>query len=345
MTSLQAWPLWSLLAAFAAATAVIAVAGPRIARVASRLARLTGLGQAVFGAVWLGGTTSLPGIVASVTAALEGHAELAVSNAVGGIAVQTAFLALADMAHRGANLEHAAASLENLMQGALLATLLAIPLAAMAAPPLAWAGVHPASPLLVVAYLLGLRLATQARAAPLWHPELTRDTRLEEPPPQEGPGGALMRQLWLRFAGLALAVVGAGYVVAQAGIAIAGRTGLSETVVGGLFTAVATSIPELVTAVAAVRQGALALAVGDVIGGNSFDVLFLAFADLAYRPGSIYHAITERQIFVIAVTQLMTGVLLLGLLRRERSGIAGIGFESFLVLVIYLGAAAVLFLP
>jgi cation:H+ antiporter len=40
---------------------------------------------------------------------------------------------------------------------------------------------------------------------------------------------------------------------------------------------------------------------------------------------------------------LLTGILLLGLLRREKTGIANIGFESFLVLVIYIGAVALLF--
>ena len=88
--------------------------------------------------------------------------------------------------------------------------------------------------------------------------------------------------------------------------------------IGGLFTAVATSLPELVTSVAAVRQGALTLAVGGVIGGNAFDVLFVAFSDVAYRGGSIYHAITSQQIFVIALTLLLTGILLLGLLRRKK---------------------------
>jgi len=85
----------------------------------------------------------------------------------------------------------------------------------------------------------------------------------------------------------------------------------------------------------AVRVGALTLAVGDIIGGNSFDVLFIAVADVAYRRGSIYHAIEGQQLFLIAVATLLSAVLLLGMLHRERSGIANIGFESFLVLVVY----------
>jgi cation:H+ antiporter len=343
--SLTEAPLWIVVVLFLLATAVIGVAGVRITRIASALAQATGMGQAIFGAVWLGATTSLPGIVASVTAAHRGHAELAVSNAIGGIAAQTTFLAIADMAYRGVNLEHAAASIENLVQGALLAILLAIPLAAMASPSVTLFGVHPASLLLVLTYAFGLHLAAKARDAPLWRPTKTRETRLDA----SSSGGAAgkhrrgMARLWIAFVAHALIVAAAGYAVARTGIALANRTGLSETVVGGLFTAIASSLPELVTALAAVRQGALTLAVGDIIGGNSFDVLFLAFSDLGYRAGSIYHAITNRQVFLIAVSLIMTGVLLLGLLRREKTGIANIGFESVLVLLIYAGAVLLMF--
>lgn len=123
---------------------------------------------------------------------------------------------------------------------------------------------------------------------------------------------------------------------------MAHATALSETAVGTLLTAIATSMPELVTSVAAVRAGALTLAVGNIIGGNSFDVLFVAFADFAYRPGSIYQAQGYQQVFVIGLCISLTSVLLLGLLRREKHGIANIGFESFLILLLYLGGVLTL---
>ena len=337
------WPLWGLIALFFAMAVVITLAGMRMTQIADRLADVTGLGEALFGAVLLGGSTSLPGIVTSVTAAFEGYAALAISNAIGGIAVQTTFLAVADMAYKQANLEHAAASVENLVQGALLATLLAIPLFAMSGPDFTWIGIHPASPLLLIAYGFGIRLVSTAKSHPLWTPHRTRETQTDEPGDEAVEGRDLVK-LWLVFVVLAVVVAMAGYIVARSGIAIVGRTGISESVVGALFTAIATSLPELVTSVAAVRQGALTLAVGGIIGGNCFDVLFIAFADMAYREGSIYHAITNQQIFIIALTQLLTGILLLGLLRREKSGIANIGFESFLVIVLYLGAMLLLIL-
>jgi cation:H+ antiporter len=128
----------------------------------------------------------------------------------------------------------------------------------------------------------------------------------------------------------------------QAGIAIADQTGLSQTLVGALLTAVSTSLPELVTTMAAVRRGALTLAVGGIIGGNTFDVILVAASDIAYRDGSIYHASSGRADFIIVLTMMMTAVLLLGLLRREKYGFANIGFESLLIQLIYAGGTALL---
>lgn len=337
---LSHWPLFAVIALFLATALIIALAGVRLTRLADRLADVTGFGEALFGAVLLGGTTSLSGIVTSMTAASNGYAELAVSNAVGGIAAQTAFLAIADMTYHRVNLEHAAASIENLLQSALLATLLAIPLLAMSGPNVSVFGIHPASAMLLAAYGFGIRLVSKARSEPLWTPRNTDATRVDTPQETSSHGNAV--GLWSGFIGLAAIVAVCGYVVAQTGIIIIGRTGISETVVGALFTAVATSLPELVTSISAVRQGALTLAVGSIIGGNCFDVLFISFADIAYREGSIYHAISNRQIFIIALTILLTGILLLGLLRREKSGIANIGFESFLVILIYGGGIGLL---
>lgn len=330
------------IGSFTIAAFVIAIVGTRLARVADRLADKTGWGEAIVGAVLLGGSTSLSGIVTSVSAAYQGHPELAVSNAVGGIAAQTVFLAIADIVYRRANLEHAAASPTSLIQGTLLIALLAIPLITTSSASVHVVGVHPASLFLVAAYIFGLRLVSRAKAEPMWGARHTPETRFDEP--DEEAQNANLTSLWIRFVAYAALLGIAGYVIAESGVAIANQTGLSETVVGGIFTAISTSLPELITSIAAVRQGALTLAVGDIIGGNSFDVLFLAFSDVAYRSGSIYHSITQRQVFIISLTILLTSVLLLGLLRREQRGIGNIGFESFLIIVLYLGGFLLLFL-
>lgn len=131
---LETMPLGAAIALFAVCTAVIGVVGTKLAGVVDRIADRTGLGEAIAGAVLLGFATSLSGIVLSVSAALSGRPELAMSNAVGGIAVQTLFLAVADLTYRRANREHAAALLGNIMQAALLVAQMSWLLLAFAMP-------------------------------------------------------------------------------------------------------------------------------------------------------------------------------------------------------------------
>lgn len=334
------WTLLQGILVFSACALVIAVAGTRIARVVDQLADRTGLGEATAGALLLGGATSLGGSVLSVTAAWNGHAELATSNAVGGIAVQTFFLAIADMTYRRANLEHAAASVPNLLQNGLLIALLALIMLAPELPDVTVAGVHPVTPLLIGLYLYGMRLTQGAWKAPMWRPQVTRETR-EDMPDDTGVMPALNR-LWSEFLLLMIVLGLAGLMLEPAATTISARTGLTQTIVGVMLTAVSTSIPELVTSVAAVRRGALTLAVGGIIGGNAFDTLFMAASDMAYREGSVYHAMSAGTEFWVAITVLMAALLIMGLIRRERQGPGGIGAESLAILVLYLLGVAVL---
>lgn len=322
---------------FASAAVVVGVCGVLLTAKAETLARVTGFGQAIIGAVVLGALTSLAGTITSVTSAWSGAAELAFGNAIGGIAAQTTFLVIADALYRKANLEHAAASEENLMQGVLLVVLLAIPLLGIAGPGFTVWSIDLTSLAILAAYLFGIRLLAHSHRVPMWYPRRTSATATAEPEPQRLPSlRAGDRGLWLSFLLLAAAVGASGWVIAQSGIALSRQTGLSETLVGTLFTAVVTSIPELVIAIAAVKRGALTLAVGDILGGNTFDVLFLVFSDIAYRSGSLYQAVSMSMVFWLALNILLTGILLTGLLRRERQGPFNIGFEGILVLAVYL---------
>ena len=324
-------------AIFAAAALVVAIAGVALTKRADVLADRTGLGEAIVGAVLLGIATSLSGTVTSVVSAHEGATSLSVSNALGGIAVQTAFLAIADMFYRRANLEHAAAEATNLIQVALLILMLAVPLVAWSMPDMTVWAIHPASFLLFVIYLGGLRLSETVRNRPMWKPEQTPETR-NDTPEAESEEGPSTKGLLLQLSVLIAAVGIAGWFIAETARALSEQTGMSQAMMGTLFTSVATSLPELVTTVAAVRRGALQLAVGGIVGGNTYDVLFLAFSDAAYRDGSIYHAMDARHVFLIALGLVVSALLLLGLLRREKTGIGNIGFESVLILAVYAGA-------
>jgi len=337
-----ALPSWTLLTILAGAGLVVLLGGVRMAHLADRIADRTGFGEALVGGVLLGAATSLSGTVVSVTAALDGRASLAFSNAVGGIAAQTAFLAIADMIYRRANLEHVAADLASVFQCALLLLMLSIPVVAYTGPEISLLGVHPASLALAVVYFAGLLALREVRDQPMWHVVTTRETRPDEPEetPRDARGNL---SLLVTFLALMLVLGAMGWAISSVAGILTDRYGLSESLVGALLTAVITSLPELVTTLAAVHRGALQLAVGGIIGGNTFDTLFLTLSDIAYRDGSIYHAVAGADYFWLAIGQVMTSILLLGLVVRQKDGPAGIGFESASILAVYAAAIAMQF--
>lgn len=323
-----------------AAGVVIVVVGPRTSRLADQFADVSGLGEAIVGAVLLGGVTSLPDIIATARPAWDGFGEQAAANALGGIVAQTAFLAIADLTYRRANLEHAGASLANIVQASVLLLLLALVALAVGAPQLTVGPVHITSILLPAAYVYGQRMVHTVSDDPLWKPVTTDESRPDEP--DEGAHRHSLRSIGTRLAGLAVILIAAGWMIGEAGETLVAETGLSQGAVGALFTATSTSVAELVVAIAAVRQGALVLAVATVIGGNSFDTLLMTVGDVFYRDGSFYGALTGDTVVLIGVSMVMTSVLVLGLLRRQRYGVGNIGFEGVAILGTYVVVAAVL---
>ena len=106
---IDALPMTAVFAVVAVAGLAVIAGGIRMTGLADVVADRSGLGEAITGGVLLGMATSLAGTVVSVTAGIEGRASLAYANGIGGIAAQTAFLAIADLTYRKANLEHASA--------------------------------------------------------------------------------------------------------------------------------------------------------------------------------------------------------------------------------------------
>ena len=318
--------------AFLGGAALTVLLGVRLARAGDELADRTGLGEAVFGSIFFGAMISLSGIVMTGTAAAAGHASLAYSNAVGGIAAQLVAIGVADIAYRKANLEHAAASLQNAMFAVVLSCLMCLALLGSFAPNLTAWGVHPASVALTLAYLFGLRVVNRVQNDPQWRPEVTEETVRDVP---EKESHRSTRGLWIDFLLSGAVVASGGWAVAHAAASIVEKLGLDASFVGAVLMGLVNAIPEAVTAVVAVRTGALTLAIGGILGGNAFDVLNLVVGDVAYREGSIYHAAKPDDLFVTVSGLLMTLILLAGLLRREKRGPLGIGFEGVALAVTY----------
>ncbi|MDG4766350.1 cation transporter [Solwaraspora sp. WMMD406] len=332
---------WSV-AILAIAGALTVVGSIRLVAVGDALADRTGWGEALFGAVFFGLVTSLSGIVTTAVTAAGDAPQLAYSNAVGGIAAQTTAVAVADLFHRRVNLEHATASLSNLLFGCLLVALLALALVGTYTPDGTLLGIHPVSVVMVGCYVGGVMIIHSTDGTPYWQAVDTTETRPDRPAGHGGLDRTPLRRLWLGFVLIGSTVAAGGWAIALAGESLVEATGLRAGFVGGVLMGLINALPETITAIAAVRRGALTLAVAAVLGGNCLDALNLVVGDVFHRSGSLYHAAGPDELFLTAAALLMTAILLGGLLVRQVRGWGRLGFEGTLLLGGYLAVVAIL---
>jgi cation:H+ antiporter len=107
--------------------------------------------------------------------------------------------------------------------------------------------------------------------------------------------------------------------------------------VGTTLLAFATSLPELVAAVAAVRIGAHDLAVGNLFGSNCFNMAALLFADVAYRPGPLLAAVHPGQAVAGISAVLLMSLALAAIVHGAETRVARLEPDAILLLLIYLG--------
>lgn len=136
-------------------------------------------------------------------------------------------------------------------------------------------------------------------------------------------GGSLRRDLVV-FAAAALVILVSGPALAVSAQGIAEATGIAETFIGVTLLAVATSLPELVAALAAIRIGAYDLAVGNLFGSNAFNMTVVLWVDIAYLDGPVLDAVAIQQIIPGLGAILLMALAIAGILgggtKRLRRG-------------------------
>lgn len=329
---LNLWPLHYSIAGLLFSIVGLLTIGIKLVKYADIMADRFRLGEALVGGLFLGAITSLSGSIVSGLSAYNGFYSLAINNCLGGIAAQTTFLIIADMSYRNVNLEHAAASLPNLVSCNLLISLLSLSFLGAVIEIPQWLFIHPVSVVMLAMYLYGLKWLQETYKNPLWIPKKTKETRVDVPKTDNKESS-----FWLlvKFIGSALIVAVLGYIITRSAESLVSTTGLSQNIMGGFFTAIITSLPELVVSLSAVRQGALTMAVANILGGNTFDVLMLVLADALSLEGTIYSYYGKEEIFLGSIILLMTSIIAIALARREKQGPGDIGFEGVSILAIY----------
>ncbi|GHG50170.1 hypothetical protein GCM10012320_18540 [Sinomonas cellulolyticus] len=349
---MSSWPLWALLLLFVAAAAVVWIAGIQLSKQTDVLDARLHLGSALGGLILLALATNLPEIAITVSAAISGNLGVAVGNILGGIAVQTVVLVVLDAfgTHRGDPLMYRASSLTLVIEAVTVVGVLGVAVAGSQMPSsLVAFHVTPAALLITAVWVVGLLAVQRSQKGLPWHEQGNAPGAQSKPQghskdPGDGSKGTKVStgRAALIFLIAAVATLVAGVVLERSGDAIAGQIGLSGVLFGATFLAVATSLPEISTGLASVKQGDYKLAVSDIFGGNAFlPVLFLVAVLISGKP--VLPQAHNTDIYLTALAILLTLVYTMSLIFRPKRRIAGMGADSFIVLVLYLLGVAGLF--
>jgi len=142
---------------------------------------------------------------------------------------------------------------------------------------------------------------------------------------------------WIVFIASAVVVIYAAGMLAKYGDVIAVRTNLGGLLIGTLFLAGATSLPELTASISAFQLGVPNLAAGNLFGSNMVNILLLALVDLVnYRvPLMRRMAISHTLTAVLATVLMLLSVIFIT--AKFDLQIAWIGLDSLILIAVYFG--------
>jgi cation:H+ antiporter len=342
-----------LVLLFAGGAAATWAAGVVLSRATDALDVRLGLGDELGGLLLLAVAGSLPEVAITVSAAAEGNLGLAAGNLIGGIAVQTLVLAVCDFTVGGQRpLTFLVGALTPVLEAMLVVLVVSGVLMGTLLPPSTAIGsVSPASIAIVVVWLAGVYVINRVRKGPRWsvsmpgsHPG-RRHRRQPHPELPHPFASSSTRWVAAAFLGACAVTLLAGVTLEMTGSALADRTGVNGVIFGATVLAAATALPEISSGIAAVKLGDHALALGDVFGGNAFQVCLFLVADLI-AGAPVLPAAGALNSWLASLGVALTAVYAIGVIARPQRCRARLGPDSILALALFaLGIAGLFALP
>ncbi len=322
------WIDWLQLAACAV---LILAAGSRLARYGDVIAQHTGLGGNWIGLALMATVTSLPELVTGVSSVTVADVpDIAVGNVLGACVLNLAMLVVLDALHRRASI-YSVASQGHVLGAAFGVVMLGVvAFGILAAPQLGLRLGHigVVTVAIFALYAVAIRIIFNYE----------RDVRAASAKlvAGEAPAELTLRQAILRYVAAATVVVGAALWLPFAASAVAAAMGWSESFVGTLLVALATTLPELTVTVAAVRLGALDLAIGNLVGSNLFNLAILGVDDLLYFKGPLLAAVAPSHALSASAASVMAGAMIVALVARPKARLLNaVGWTSVLIALVY----------
>jgi cation:H+ antiporter len=341
-----------LILVFAAGGAATWAAGTLLSKTTDALDVRLNLGSELGGLLLLALAGSLPELAITITAAASGNLGLAAGNLIGGIAMQTMVLVICDFAAgRQRPLTFLVGALTPVLEGLLVMIVVSgVLMGALLKPSVAIGGVvSPASLAIVVVWLVGLFVINRVRKAPRWKVEMEgahpgrrhrRQPMANQPHPYEGLSTARVAMI---FGAACTVTLVAGVFLEQSGNALANRAGINGVIFGATVLALATALPEISSGIAAVRLGDNALAIGDIFGGNAFQVCLFLVADIvAMKP--VLPSSGDQNAWLASLGVALTAIYGFGVISRPVRCRFSLGPDSLLALAVFgLGVGGLFF--
>lgn len=240
---------------------------------AARLARAMHIPPTVIGLTVVAFGTSVPDLFVNIAAAVSGDAGIALGNAIGGtIVAGLPGLGICACTRPLTIARHG--MVDKAIAFYLLAAIVLWGMAAdMAIDGAFYAALSRSEGLVLIAFFI-VFLITMAAVAP----PVSGLPRIV--PVLPGKSGRLLLTMAMGFCGLLLG----GRMLVDGASALAVAVGISQRVIGLTIVAAGTSVADLATSIAAVRRGEVEIAVGNLVGGNVFTMVFVLGLSALIHP-------------------------------------------------------------
>jgi cation:H+ antiporter len=309
---------------------LIGLTGPVLTQYGDIIARLTGLSRTWIGLVLLATATSLPELFTGLSAVtVAGAPNIAVGDALGSCIFNLAMLVILDEMSREEPLYRRIDQGHILTAGfgvILIGSVGAMLLLSHDTVRVQVLHISIYTPFIVILYLVAMRAA------------FVYERRTPRPPQIiKSDADITLARALIRYSLAAAVVVVAGSWLPFIGRDLAEVMGWKTSFVGTLLIAAATSLPELVVTVSALRLDAVDMAIGNLLGSNLFDMLIVAADDVAYNKGPLLAAVSPAHAISAFGAVIMSGIFIVALLYRPETRVRGtIGWVSLSLLLVYL---------
>ncbi len=310
---------------FILAAAVIVFAANYLAKYGDIIAVRTKLGGMFIGILLLAGATSLPELLTSASAISQGTPNLAAGNLLGSNSFNMLLLAVIDMIYRKKRVLRNAA-LKHALTGSLAIVLIGVVMFFILAKidfAIGWVGID--SLFIIAFYIFAVWLIQKNSSVTVVQQPVDED---------DAKKNSLLKGIIGFLAAAAVLVLITPVMVRNAN-EIAIITGLGTTFIGTTLVAIVTSLPELVTTLAAVKIGAEDMAIGNLFGSNMFNMFLLGFLDLLNRRARILRKVAHRHALSGSIASLLSALAIFFVLADIDLKIGWVGLDSLVLIAAY----------